>query len=349
MEKDLCMRTFKRLICALLIFSVTFTSVSAALIVPFLNSEREYYQDVKLRRKVAGTIDCVVLGASQGNCAFAPEILDSKLGYNSYNLSSSLMPMHARKCFLEKELTRNDIKTVIIELSYNALSRNLEKEHAEGDVRIIERLDSVQERFSYLCKYVKFDDWLNIYSRLFLDSVNSIETCLTKGNKNVDYQVKGFNPQNKKGKAVSYEEAQKLHNTEKVSVDSYNETNIEQLTKIIDICKSNDIRVIIAVVPLSDSFLWKYENMDSFFEWAKNYSCQHNCEFYDFNLLKSRYNIFNEENSWTVDSTHMRSDSAKVFSAEFSNVIHRVDLNEDVSDLFYSSYKELLKDSPYNS
>lgn len=343
------MRTFKRFLCALLVFTVTFTGVSAALIVPFLNGEREYYQDAKLRQKIAGTIDCVVLGASQGSCAFVSEVLDSGLGCNSYNLSSALIPMYARKYFLEKELARNDIKTVIIDLSYNNLSRNSDEEYAEGDARVFERLDSASERFSYLCRYIKFDDWLNMYSRVMLDAVNSVETRLTKGKKNVDYQAKGFSSREKADVTLSAEEAQKIHNTEKISSDSYNKANIEQLTQIIDICKSKNIRVIIAVVPLSDGLLWKFEGMDSFLEWTENYCSEQNCEFYDFNLLKNRYSIFSDEYSWIGDSSHMSCDGAKAFSTEFSDIVRKAELNEDVSDLFYPSYEELLKDSPYNS
>lgn len=341
------MQTFKRIFCALLIFIVTFTSVSVAVIYPFVNSETEFFQDSKLRQSLAGTIDCVVLGASQGVCSFVPEIMDKELGVNSYNLCSAMIPMYARKYLLEKELKRNNIQTVIIDLSYNTLNRSSDDEYGNGDVRVIEKLDSFGERLYYMYKYIKINDWLNIYSRLFINSLNGIETRISKGTHNVNYEAKGFDAKKATDITLSPEEAAEIHNTEKVSID-YFKDNVEQLTEIIDLCKSNGIRVIVAVVPLSDRILWKYESMDSFREWAENYCHELNCEFYDFNLLKNRYSLFNESNSWYSDASHMSEIGARAFTAEFSEVIKQVNLNQDINDLFYPSYNEMLKHSPYN-
>ncbi|MBP9988934.1 MAG: hypothetical protein KBT46_05480, partial [Ruminococcus sp.] len=241
--------------------------------VPYLNSESVYYQDSKLRRSLAGTLDCIVLGASQGSCAFVPEVLDSNLGVNSYNLSSALIPIHARKYLLEKELNRSNIKTVIIELSYNTLARNSTAEFGNGDTRVIEKLDSAQERIKYMLKYIKFNDWINVYSHLFMNSLNGIETFITDGGNNVDYKAKGFDSRKVSVGSINPKEVIKTYNTEKISTDYY-ENNVKVLTDIIDTCKTKNIRVIIAVAPLSDVLLWKYKNMDDFLSWATNYSNQ---------------------------------------------------------------------------
>ena len=95
------MHNFRKVLLSFICVLLVFALVSVAVIGPFLNSEHGYYQDHKLRQQLAGSLDCLVVGASHGLGAFDTQVLDRELDCCSYNLSAGMMTMNARYYFVK--------------------------------------------------------------------------------------------------------------------------------------------------------------------------------------------------------------------------------------------------------
>lgn len=340
------MQTFKKLLLSVISFLLVFSLVSAIVIVPYYNSEATYYQDGNLRSSLAGKIDYVTIGASHCLAGFDSTILDEELGCFSYNLSVSMMPMYAKYVLLKKEFDRNPIKTVVLELSYDTLQRRAKDEFAIGDEPMIAKLDTWQERAHYLLRYVSLNDWLNVYSRSFVQGLWNWKNIMTgqTGNQ-LEYGKKGFHMRPVADITLSQNAAQKRYNSRKY-VSVFHDDNEEWFIKTIELCKSMGARVIIAVVPVSDGMIWSYDCLDDFVNWANDFSKAHGCEFYDFNLVKDRYALFSDSHSFS-DADHMSIDGAEVFSRKYCDVMQKIDAGQDVQNFFYDSYEEMKAASPY--
>ena len=83
-------------------------------------------------------------------------------------------------------------------------------------------------------------------------------------------------------------------------------------------------------------------------EWAKQYCADQNVEFYDFNLLRDRYTLFSDSDCYSTDPHHMSEKGARIFSEVFSTIIQEAYGGKDVSGYFYSSFEEMIIDSPYS-
>lgn len=342
------MLTFKKVIFSTISLILIFITVSLVVIMPYYNSEYGYYEDRYLRQSLAGKIDYITIGASHCLSGFDSKVLDENLNCNSYNLSVSMMTMSAKYELLKKEFSRNPIKTVVLELSYDTIQRDSKNEYAIGDEPMLTRFDNVGESLSYMIKNVALDDWLNSYSRSFVLGLAYWKDMLTHGNiANVDYTAKGYHAKESNNLTLSNIEVNNLYETESYS-DIKDCDNLKQFTEIINLCHNNNARVIVAVVPVSDKLIWKLSNLNKFEKWAKNYCKDNNCEFYDFNLLKSRYELFNDKESF-ADDDHMSDMGAKTFTKAYSDIITHVDKKENIDSFFYDDYDSLKNDSPYMS
>ena len=87
------MRIFKRFALYLLSIALVVFLVSAAFIVPWLNTATDDH-DQALRAKLAGQIDTLIIGQSYAMDGIMPSVLDARLGTTTYNLSGSLMPLY---------------------------------------------------------------------------------------------------------------------------------------------------------------------------------------------------------------------------------------------------------------
>ena len=108
------MHNSKQIVISTLSFILLFAVISTLIIVPYWNSETDYFQDSQLREDLAGQIDCLVIGASHALTAFDTNVLDERLGCFSYNLSGSMMTLDSKYYFLKKELERNPVETVLV-------------------------------------------------------------------------------------------------------------------------------------------------------------------------------------------------------------------------------------------
>lgn len=343
MEEDLCMQSFKKAFFATISFIIILSLFSAMIILPWSNSHSVYYLDSDNRKELAGSIDCIISGASHGLTGFIPEIIDNELSWCSYNISGTLMTMEARTFILREELERNPVKTVVIEISYNALTRTQDSDHGEGDFPTLARIGSASGKLRFIKENLTLNECLDVYSRALLTGVLHLWAIATNQvSDTVD--KKGYYEKNNNDVTLPETEVASAYNSETISIEN-NKTSVDELIKQISMCQEKGCRTIIAVTPLSNSIVWSTENFDEFYNWLKRFSEEQNCEFYDFNLLKDKYNLFVDSESY-FDNMHLSKQGATAFSKVFAEVVKKAE-NEDVSDLFYKNYKEVKMKSPY--
>jgi hypothetical protein len=93
---------------------------------------------------------------------------------------------------------------------------------------------------------------------------------------------------------------------------------------------------------------WEYAGLQNLHDYLLEFCKENDCVFIDGNLLIDRYDIFSDTNSF-IDDQHLSGEGATVFSKKICEIIKKIDLNEDVTGAFYSSYSEMQKASPYMS
>lgn len=334
------MRISKKLILSLFCFFLTLILLSFIILYPVCHYELRDYQDANLRISLAGQIDYLFLGTSHGVTSYQPNTVDTELGNFSYNLSSALMDWDSRVYLLEKELARNPVKHVVIEISYNTLCRDESQEFAEGSAITVQRLDSLGEVLQFMVKHVNVNDWLNIYSRLLGTGLSEWkDLILGDTSQKIHYENRGFRAMDSN-----------VINLEEISAEQVRTTylpeNVQKLERMIQICKDMQIECSIVVVPLSDAYLYACEGWDGFYEYMKAFCQEHDCELYDFNLLRDRYTLFSDTSSF-YDIVHVSNQGATAFSRAYADVMKRVMNGESIDMLFYNSYQEMLLDSPY--
>lgn len=325
-------------ICIVVLFSITCLGV-------YYETETLIITDSKLRQSLAGTLDRLMIGSSHAWNGFVPQVFDEALGCSSYNLSGGVFPMYAKELFLQKELARNPIRTVYLEIACDTMTRTNASDYSEGDEIAIARLDSWSERFDYMRRFLTLDDCINVYSRALLRGLQSA-LMLLQGNSTMNYEARGFYGKKATNVRFTPEEAAIRHQSDPTPLANYRQENIDQLRSIVNTCRQMGAEPIFVVIPVSDSFLWKKANMDSFRLWLKDFSAEMDCACFDFNLLRDRYNLFYDEISYTSD-THMSIDGARSFTTVFAEVMRLAEQGENTDNLFYSSYEEMLLDSPY--
>lgn len=331
------MHNFKKIILhtALLIFFVIIILICSTL--PYFWGESYYYQDYKVRTSLSGKLDTLVIGSSHALRSIKPTVLNEKLNTKAYNLSSPLMSMYGRYVMLEKEINRNPIKTVYLEISYNALTLDRKTLGLEGDLYVLGRFDNVFERINFFTNAFPPDEYRKVLSDIIVRSKNSFSIHNTIE----QYKTFGYLSMPSNNQLLSDEVKEKVKNT-KVLDTKIKEESLNYFDKIIKLCKNNDIRVIFVVTPVTERMILEYSNLDDIFSQYIDLAKEYNCEYYDFNLDKHRKKLYSEETSF-YDNTHMSDSGAEIFSNRLAEIIKCVDQGNNVSNYFLNSYAELKK------
>lgn len=288
---------------------------------------------------MSGSLDFIICGASHAMRGFRPDVLDETLDVNSYNLSCSRMTMQGRYEMLNLELNRNPVKTVVLELSYDSLTRNRDDEGPEGDIYLLGKLDGFGPRMQYFFKAVRPDE----YGRMYYNYIDNGMNCLKKvirgtwTNKN-EKLVKGYAAYKRENIELN-KNLKNIYNTRAFDEIIYDE-NMEYLQKIIDLCKEKDIRLVLATTPLAQLTVCRYSNLDLFRGWYADIAEENGLEFYDFNLLTGKEELLPDDTAFS-DRYHLGNDGAQTFSEVFADILQKKDNGEDVESLFYKNYQEV--------
>ena len=330
------MRNFSRAMAATLGFLLCLVLIAGIIVWPYFHGETFYYEDAWVRDGLAGSLDTLVCGASQGACAFDTHTLDEALGANSYNLSGPLMTMTGRQVLLEKELDRNPVKTVFFELSCNALTRKRYAEGPEGDIYALPRMGGFRERTSFFFRAFKEEEYLTVWSDALHRGFEAWGSVLKKAPPSFDPADKGFLPRDSADMTIDTQEFSQLHNSIRIDQEDLWNNKIP-LLDMIKLCQSRGIEVVFVTTPLPDRLLAEFSNLEEPHQWYLFYANTYGCPYFDFNLLRDRDALFPDDTAF-FDLYHLSEEGAETFSRKLAELCEKTRAGEDVSDLFYKNY-----------
>lgn len=332
------MHNFKQAFKTTLCFLLTIAVISFGLMEFYFRSTNYYYQDGDIREEFAGTIDYAISGASHGMRAFNAELINETLNVSSYNLCSSRMTMKGRYDILKEELEKNPIQTVVIELSYDSMSRNRREEGPEGDIYVLGRLNGISNRLKFFFSSFYLSEYPNMYYDTVSRGCYGV-ICMLTGKLQLQQvsTIRGYFPYSEPDQGVP-ELTKELYDSDTfdTTVNDYNE---KYLNKTLDLCEEYGAKVILVTTPLSEFTIYRCTNLDDFYNYYSNLARERNIEYYDFNLLKNKTELFHDQGSF-YDEAHLNNAGAEAFSNVFCDIMAKADNGEDVSEYFYTSYQD---------
>lgn len=330
------MHNFKKIILHTLLLIIFVAIILVGSMAPYFYGEKYYYQDYKVRKSLSGKIDTLIVGSSHALRSIKPTVLNEKLNVSSYNLSSPLMSMYGRFVLLEKEVQRNPIETVYIELSYNALTLDRASLGFEGDLYVLGRFDNAIERLQFSKKAFTFKE----YSKVLSDTIKRSKYSMSKRTNAIikQYETYGYLSVPSNDQSLNTKDKIAIHNSESLDTVIKKE-NLEYFNNFIELCKKNDIKIVLIVTPVTEKFILRYDNIGEIFTQYEELARKNDCEYYDFNLDKKRVELYPENISF-YDPSHMSDYGADIFSNRFSEIVKKVE-EKDVSKEFYETYDEL--------
>ncbi len=333
------MRSFKKTIIASISFLLCVVLMFEIIIWPYFHGQYYFYTDAQVRDDLEGTVDLLISGASHACCAFDTAVLDEALHVNSYNLAGNLMSMPAKKKLLQKELDRNPVKTVFIELSYNSLTRDRKEEGAEGDIYALARMGNLRERVEFFFDSFYMEEYCTVLADAIERGVDAWSKLRNGAPPALDSSLKGFRAMESQDCTMTAEEFSELHNTAAITTNT-SWDNKQPLLDMVEACQARGIEVVFITTPISDEMLAQYENLEEAHQWYLYYANEYGCTFLDFNLYRQRDALLPDDTAF-FDKMHLSKAGAAAFSRTLSELYLKIKAGEDVSDLFYDSYAQM--------
>ena len=340
------MRNFRKVLLVSISFLLLVGIMSLAIMEAYIHSEYAFDEDVRLRRDLAGEIDYIFLGASHIQQALIPKEVDEALGVNSYILADGWQSIPLSRTMLETELARNPVKEVVLDVTFSTMTRTGESDSVERDLYALPRLENEAQRLDHIRKTFKPKGYKKVFI-LYMQygSEYLIKKVLGKNVKNVIDENKGFKEMPARNLLLKGEKIGKTYNSDVLN-NKWRKQNTEGLADIINLCKQKDIKVSIVVVPVSQQKIWQNDGWDVFHSQLQEYCLYNDVAMVDFNLLKERFELFDEETSFS-NSEHLCTKGAKEFTPVYCRIMKQINEGKDISDQFYDSYEEMKQHTIY--
>lgn len=301
-----------------------------------------------------GNIDTVMLGSSYVVHGFNPQVADEIFDGNSYNAGTKLQAADGSYYMLKEILKHHDVKTVYLDCNHVIMAQFTEPGFGMNSLISVYMKPSVDRlRFVYASAgsegIVK-----NIFPFLIRKKLNFTETIkakLTDGYDDGNYRYVNFDGEDYMGNGFVMKEGniKADDNFEPIwEIDSsrpITEFSLEYLEKIVELCKKNDVRLVLMTVPVASEMLNRIPNAQDYIDAVQEFADAHGVEYHNYNLARSEYcRISLHDYS---DKEHLNGTGADSFTRQFARTEKLIAAgNISASDVFYDTLEEKLSTDP---
>jgi hypothetical protein len=257
--------------------------------------------------------DLIISGSSKAFVQIDPQIIDSIVGINSYNLGLDGTPFIPQKALYELYREHNVKPKIIIQVVSNGTLRSLESGFLNSikfapyfDIPVVKNHMKLTSEFSYLDEFPMLK-YSSAPFEVIIGVLSYFNINLFKYNNN-----QGFSPVNKDW-LIDGTTLLEDSNTKIQSFTSLNDTSCKLFEEFLARCKEEDVIVFLVYPPIYANDFKRIENIKYFNQLAK----KHGATFLDYSRDSSL--SFNKEIFY--NSQHLNTKGAKIFTNKLANDI----------------------------
>ncbi|MCI9398205.1 MAG: hypothetical protein HFJ07_00015 [Lachnospiraceae bacterium] len=297
-------------------------------------------------------IDILFVGSSHCYRTFIPEILDKKLGVNTFNVGTSAQQMDGSFMVIKEAAKYNNIKHIYLEVYYNLAFNAKEDRNLMTQTYIIsDYLRPSLDKMIYLLNASSKEHYINSFiparrnwAKFFnADYVkNLIDKKLTRDYKKYEYTYVTGDTERYAGKGyVENKTAIEKWNFfsesgwTKIDINNISSDWLQSLKDIIEFCNKKEIELTLVSAPMPCFNLVASENYDEYIAFIQNFISNSNVDYFDFNLCKEEF--FPNDSTLFYDISHVNCYGAEKFSNLFADLVNG---NISKNELFWDSYAD---------
>ena len=298
-------------------------------------------------------IDGIFLGNSHTYRAINPEIMDKKLGFETFVLASPGIELDGSLALLKEAYNNHpEIKEVYVDIDFVHLNNPPIKDKNDFHQiwRIARYIKNPRIKYDYFFHTIPPKNYFDIIlkigkNKIVINPKKIKKTVLAKLNGNYYKYIypnssdlnniyKGYigkDPEDKEEKNPLDEVKMEAFSEDKINTDWYG-----FVQNIIDYCRNNNLKLIFYSLPESLQDIMNIGNYDDYSNFLKKYFKSKNCVYYDLNLCKNEYLSLTTSDYY--DSEHLNTNGSK----KVCNVIAELILNDEkqINNMFYDSFDQ---------
>lgn len=279
------------------------------------------------------SIDVMFIGSSHARFAFDTRIFDNELNVKSFNLASSEQTPLIGYYSLKEALKYQKPKLVVYEAYWrefgivdNTTSAYFVYDYIKGLDTKTKLLVSMYDNKNFssfllqaLCKTYKYRDNFIPMAKNVLKGKIIKPSPAFKGTQysNFKYYENGSFGSDM---VVSNEKLFKTNPFIKAGLYfKWNETQLEYFKKTIEMCKDNNIKVLIITAPLPQATMNYVKNYDEYSNRIRSITNDYGLEYIDYNIVNKKEGNF--KNEFFFDSNHLNSKGTQLLDNILTSVI----------------------------
>ena len=299
-------------------------------------------------------IETLFLGSSHVFCGYDPRILDEISGENTYLAATPVQKVDGSYYLLKEALKNNQIKKVYLDMFYLQY-RDIPAERGSIQMQWIYCItDNMKNNWNRIEFLLNASDCEN-YIEGFLPSARYGNYLLDR--KRIERVIKS----KRSSEYINYENVPSafykgayvipggvgnpemiadLDNLE-VAENIISEYSLKYLNKIVELCKEEEIELVLVTTPFTDFYVQALGNYNTFYTYMKEYAKTNAIEYCDFNLCRPELLVMEKDDF--VDYHHLSGKGAVKYSTVFAEMMASYDKMER-QELFYDSVQEKMDD-----
>ena len=120
------------------------------------------------------------------------------------------------------------------------------------------------------------------------------------------------------------------------------------LKRIADLCRENNIRLVLMTVPVASEMVRRTDNVQAYIDAVQAFADENNIEYHNYNLARSRYCLM--KISDYSDKEHLNDTGAANFTRQFMQTETALaDGTLTKADVFYDSISDKMEYDPGES
>lgn len=338
--------------CLSLVLFIGLNYLLCFILMPSVGSSDKMWREYRKQEK----LDMVITGTSLCYSCLNSEIIDPILNINSYNMATAAQELNNSYEAIETAIKDFNVKRVVLTFSYLNLVEYMnvraETTFFRGKIANLPFGEKIKEiaKFSFSKRHFSAPESINhifpwVYTHVKFRPKKIYNNVLEKLHvRNESYQ-KLYDETNAPSNSVlnynkiGNENSKTTYVGVKFNYGKVSNESFEELKKISDLCKKNNIDLILVNPPKPAFDVLSYG--DEYFElydYIKAFAQSEQFDYYDFSLIKPV--VFVNQDDYYKDFEHMNAKGQKAFSKSFAEFLKLRDkgLNEGVTidDLFYT-------------